>query len=306
MIFRRARSNSAGSAGFTLVEMLMAISIFTVVTAGLVSFSSFTTRTIARNLATNRTHETVRISNLQFLRYFHESASAFRLLDFNGTTYTDTTPAGTSDQDATTGRYASTRSNGVRFRRLAGGPFRFTANTTTGSTNLSFDFGVNGQVPYVPNVGDKLVIPLVSREFDISAVPTVPTAGSPTGTVTIADAGGLGFTINATAAGNTTTAYFYRSTAFTVWNDTLRYHNDFTGARKPNFTVVRTNVTSPKPFSLLYTSPTGTTDGLSVRISLEAHDGDYSARRFANGTATLQAVIPTRFLPTPITSTNSN
>ena len=295
---RRARG------AFTLVELLIASSVFALVTVGLVSFSSFGIRMISRNLATNRTHETVRISNLQLLRYLHESGSAFRLLDFDGTNYTDASPTATTDVDATTQRYASTRSNGVRFRRLAGGPYRLSANATTASTNLTFDFGVSGQLPYVPKVGDKIVLPLIAREYDISAVPTAPTAGSLTGTITISDAGGLGFTIDATSAGNTTTAYFYRSVAFTVWDKCLRYHPDFTSTRKSEFTVVRSNVTSPKPFALLYTAA-GATDGLNLRVSLEAYDGDYTARQFANGTATLQAVIPTRSIPSPVASTNS-
>ena len=293
--------------GFTLVELLVGTSVFSLVMVGLISFSAFAIRMVSRNLATNRTHEVVRISDLQFLRHLHEAGSAFRLVDFNGTTYTDAAPTATTDLDASSNpsRNISTRANGVRFRRLGGGPYRLTADTTSSSTTLSFNFAVNGQVPYVPKVGDKLVIPLIAREFDISAVPVPPTTGAPIGTVTIANAGGLGFTLNATVAWNVTTGYFYPSAAFTVWDGRLRYHNDFSGSRKSDFTVVRDNVTSPRPFALLYPSLAGATDGLNLRISLEAYDGQYTARQFTNGTTTLQAVIPTRTAPTPISSTNS-
>jgi len=293
------------SAGFTLVELLIGASIFSLVTIGVITFTFFSSRMVARNLATNRTHEVIRISDLQFLRYLHESGSAFRLLNFNGTTYPDATPTATSDVDATSGRTVSTRANGVRFRRLGGGPYRLAANTTSGSRNLQFNFSVNGQVPYVPQVGDKLVLPLIAREYDISAVPVVPTASLPTGTVTIADAAGIGFTLDATTAGNVTTGYFYQSVAFTVWNGQLRFHPDFSGARRAQWTLVRSDITSPLPFALIFPAGGGTTpDGLNLRVSLEAYDGAYTARQFTNGTTTLHTVIPTRTSPTPVSSTN--
>jgi hypothetical protein len=284
--------------------MLVAASVFSLVLLSLYGFSSFALRMVSRNLATNHTHEVVRFSDLQLKRYLHEAGSAFRLVNFDGTTYTDLTPTATADTDTSSGLLVSTRGNGVRFRRLGGGPYRLTASTTSSSTDLSFNFSTNGQVPYVPKVGDKFVIPVIAREFDITAVPTTPTTGSPVGTVRIAS--GLGFTLNATAAGNVTTAYFYPSAAFTVWNGNLRYHEDFSGTRKANFTVVRGNVTSPRPFALLFPTGGGSSDGLKLRVSLEAYDGAYSARLFSNGTTTLQAVIPTRSAPTPISSTNGS
>lgn len=298
-------TSKTAQSGFTLTELLVGTSIFSLVMIGLISFSSFAIRMISRNLATNRTHEVVRISDLQLLRHLHEAGSAFRLVTFDGTTYTDASPAATADVDATSGRLISTRENGVRFRRLGGGPYKLTANTTAASTDLSFNFAINGQVPYVPQAGDKVVIPLIAREYDITAVPVVPSTGSPVGTVTVSSAGGIGFTLNATAAGNVTTAYFYPSAAFTVWNGQLRYHKDFSGSRKSTFTLVRDNITSPRPFALLYPTGGGPTDGLNLRISLEAYDGSHSARQFTNGTTTLQAVIPTRTAPTAISSTNS-
>lgn len=300
---RRRRGLRAG--GFTLLELLVAAVVISLVLLGLYSFSAFALRMVSRNLATNHTHEVIRISDLRLTRNLHEAGSAFRLFDFNGSTYTDASPTATTDTDSSSGLLISTRANGVRFRRLGGGPCRLTASTTSASTDLTFDFSSNGQVPYIPQVGDKFVIPVIAREFDISAVPAPPSSGSPTGTVRISDAGGLGFTLNATGAGNVTTAYFYPSAAFTVWNGSLRYHEDFTGSRRDNFVVVRNNITSPRPFALLFPAGGGTTDGLKLRVSLEAYDGSHSARRFSSGTTTLLAVIPTRTAPTPISSTNS-
>jgi prepilin-type N-terminal cleavage/methylation domain-containing protein len=294
------------STAFTLIELLAALGVFSVVSLGLLSLSSFSTRLIARNFATNHSHEAMRISGLTLLRTLNEAASPFRLVQFNGTTYAEVVTAVSTDVDTSTQYLVSNRANGVRFRRLAGGPYRLTANTTPSSTTLTFDFGVNGAVPYVPQVGDKVVFPLLAREFDISAVVQTPSAGSPTGRVTISEADGIGFTINTTTTGNITTGYFYRSSAFTVFNNQLRYHDNFTGASRANFRVIRDKVTSPRPFALLYLSATDEVDALNLRVSLEFYDPDYTARQFTNGTTTLQSVIPPRNRPTPVSSTNAS
>lgn len=297
----------ANRSGFTLVEMLVAMCVFVAVSVGLFSFTATSMRLIARNLATNHSHQWVRLSSQQLLRDVHNSASAFVLVNFDGTNYTDVTPAATTDVDASTQNYISNRANGVRFRVLGGGPYKLTANTTNASVNLSFDFGVGGAVPYIPEVGDKLVLPLLSGngEFVISAIVTAPHVGSTTGTVTISAVNGLGFTINATTAGNVTTAYFYREVAYTVYNNMLRYHPNYTGASKSTFTMVQQNITSPEPFALLFPSGSTTTTGLSLRLSLESYDTNYSARKYVNGTTTLQTVIPVRILPTQIISTDA-
>ncbi len=282
-------------AAFTLLETLFASSLFAAITVGLLAFSSTAVRMIARNLATNHTHEIVRTSDQQLLHDLHDSGSPFRLVNFDGITYSDATVSATASADEQSQKLISTRANGVRFRRLLGGPYPFAANATSSARDITL-------VPAgaaLAQVGDKITIPLISREFDISAVPNVPV-----GTITISDPAGLGFSIDATTAGNITTAYIYREVAYTVFNNELRYHKNYTGAAKASYSVLRRSVTSPKPFALLYPSATAATDGLNLRVSLEAYDGDYTARRFSNGTVTLQTVIPPRTLPTPVSSTN--
>ena len=170
---------------FTLTEMMVALAIFGVVSIGLFSFTAASLRLVGRNLATNHTHASMRISDQELLHDLHASASAFTLLTYNGTAYADVTPTSTTDVDAFTQDNISARSNGVRFRLLAGGPYQLTANTTTASTSLTFNFGVGSAVPYVPEVGDKVVLPLLSSAFDITAVTKTPAVGSTTGTVTI-------------------------------------------------------------------------------------------------------------------------
>ena len=299
--FRKKKTRAA----FTLVEMLVAASLFTGVTVALLTFGQTSLRLAVRNLATNHSHESTRISKLQMLRDFHAAASPFRLVTFDGTTYTDSTPTATSDQEPLSQKFVSTRANVVRFRKLGGGPFPMKANTTPASTNLTFDFGGGSSLSYIPQVGDKVVVPLVSREFAITAVTTVPTPGSPQGTVTINATGGFGFTIDATTVGKVTTGYFYREVAFSVWNGDLRYHANFTGSYKAICKTVRNRITSPKPFALLFPTSTSPIENLSLRVSLETYDPDYSSKSLMNGTATLQTIIPPLAVPTPVSSTDS-
>ncbi|HEY3899124.1 MAG TPA: prepilin-type N-terminal cleavage/methylation domain-containing protein [Chthoniobacter sp.] len=290
---------------FTFVEMMVSLAIFGVVSLGLFAFTATSLRLVGRNLATNHTHACMRISDQELLYNLHASASAFTLITYNGSAYADATPSSTTDVDAFTQDNISTRTNGVRFRLQAGGPYQLTANTTTASTSLTFNFGVGTAVPYVPEVGDKLVLPLLSSEFDITAVTKTPTVGSTTGTVTISTA--LGFTVNTTTTGNVTTGYFYREVAYTVYKNQLRYHANYTGSNQGSYTVVRDNVTSPNPFALLYLPSAQTTDGLNLRLSLEFYDIDYySARKYKNGTVTLQAVVPPRTQPPDVSQTNSS
>src|SRR5438105_3943615 len=100
---------------FTIVELAISIGVFSMVSIALLAFGATSSRLIARNLATNHSHETMRISDLALVHDLHGSASAFRLVDFDGTTYTDSNPTATTDQDILTQLYASTRANGVRF-----------------------------------------------------------------------------------------------------------------------------------------------------------------------------------------------
>lgn len=278
---------------FTLIELLLTLGWVGVLGLGLVLFTSVSSRFVARNLATNHSHEATRISSQTLLTELNDSASSFRLLNFNGTTYNDVTPTGSSEVDKLSGQFIGTRANGVRFRRMVGGPFAMTANTTPASTTLSFNF-TDGSGTFLPKAGDKVVLPLISREFDVTAV------GG--GTVTISPA--VGFTLNVDSP-NLITGYFYRRAAFIVAGQELRYHEEFYGASQSTYRVVRGGITSPQPFSLLFPSVGAlSSDSLNLRVSMEITDLQYSARRFGNGTTTLYSIFPPRTQPTALTATN--
>ena len=100
-----------------------------------------------------------------------------------------------------------------------------------------------------------------------------------------------------------TTGYFYKHVGYTVWGNQLRYHQNYPPVVASDTVMVRNNVTSPKPFALLFLSSSSTlTNNLNLRVSLEAYDLYYGARLFQNGTTTIQAVIPSRTQPPPLTT----
>lgn len=293
------------AAGFTFPELLISAGIFSVIATALMTFLVLSARLISRNLATNHSHETARTAAQKMLADLHNSGSPFALIQcsgVNGTTFTPVTTAITIDRDSLSQDYVSTRANGVRFRRLAGGPVKLAAPAAYTDTTLSFDFGVNGGLPYVPEVGDKLLLPLLSQYYTINAILIAPTPASTVGKIRLHKE--VGFTLT-TAPNEVTTGYFLRLSAFTVFKNELRYHDTFQGAQAVNYTVVHHNVTSPNPFALMY--PLGNsavTDGRGLRISLEAHDLKRSAQAIQNGTTTLRLVIPPRTLPTLLSATD--
>jgi len=310
---RTKRHNS----GYTVVEMIVAGAVAVLLSVGLMNYSSSTLRLVARNVATNHSHETARGSLERMLAEIHTSASRFQLINFDGTTYTDVTAAVSSDKDLYSQQYVSNRANGVRFLRLGGGPVKLTGNgaaTAVAATDTTLEFDFTGS-SYTPGVGDVLQIPLISHEYNITDA--VKTTGNKW-KVTLGNAVGFSFI---TATGTTTSGitwtnpvtvgFFYQRVGYTVLNNQLRYHPYLTDPPYPATpasndvpVVVRDNVTSPKPFGLLFPTSTSTvTDATYLRISLESYDTKYSARLFQNATTTLQSIIPSRNQP-PTLSTN--
>jgi len=286
------------TAAFTLPELTIGAVVFSFTALMAAAFLASSARLVGRNFTTNHSHDTVRNSSQRLLADLHNAGSGFRLLDFNGTAYTDATPSVTADRDQLSQLWLSQRTNGVRYRRQAGGPYRVTQYSASNPDRLQFQFG--SPLTYTPQAGDRLLLPLVNREYTVTSVISMPSSSNTLGTVQLDRA--LGFTIN--TSGNITTGSFFRRAAFTTWNNQLRYHANFQGTSQNSFIVVRTGVTSPKPFSVLFPTAASTnTDALQLRVALESYDGQTSARRYLTGTSSLLSVIPPRTMPT-LLSTN--
>ncbi len=283
--------------GFTIVELIASTAAFTTLGLALFSFIWTSTRLVARNLATNHGHSSVLVAEQRLIADLHAAGSAIRLVNFNGTTYSDVTATKSSDIDSFAHTPVSVRANAVRLWKVAGGPYKLTANTTPSSTSLTFDFSSGGTVPYVPQINDKVWLPLIAAEFQITAVTVTPTPGNPIGKITINAPQGVGYTLD-TSGTQITTAYFFRQAAYSVFNGELRYHANFSPASQANYIVVQDSITSAKPFAVLFDSTSSTqADGLELRVSLELYDSQYTSRQFLNGTTTIQSVIPIRNQP---------
>jgi type II secretory pathway pseudopilin PulG len=291
---------SLKQSGFTLAELLVAATVGVAITLGMVSFSWSASRLGAKNLAYNHGASSFTQASNRLVKDAQSSASIFTLVDFNGSTYTDSSATVSSDKDPLTSQYLSARSNAVRFWKQIGGPFQLNVDSLPASTNLSFNFGpaVNGALPYTPTVNDKLWFPLLDEEFQITAIVTAPTVASPTGVVTINSTSrvGTGYTLSTTSP-NVTTAIFYRQVAYSVYNYNLRYHPNYSNAPSTCADVCY-NITSPKPFSVLYqTSTSSSSSRTDLRVSFEAYDLKYSNINFPNGAGTLQTIISIRDQP---------
>jgi len=289
------------SQAFTLTELIVAAGVFGILSIAIITFLSTSTRLVGRNITTNHSHDSVRASTQRMLAELHSAGSAFTLIDFTGSAYNEiSAPSATTDRDQLSRLFLSQRTNAVRFRRLAGGPFKVSNDTTASRDTVQFEFGVGGKLPYLPQANDKVFFPLIDREFLIVQVVTPPTTGSTRGTVRLDDV--LGYKLT-TGGSNVTTGMFFRRAAFSVWDERLRYHANFEGAAANTVALVRDNVTSPKPFALLFPSSTSlASDKLQLRVSLECSDTKSSARRYLSGTTTLLSVIPPRNLPTFLSS----
>ena len=79
---------------------MIAMGLFGLLAGALATYTSTATRLVIRNLATNHSHDVVRVGGGKILTDLHASSSRFRLISFDGSIYTDVTPIVTPDLDA--------------------------------------------------------------------------------------------------------------------------------------------------------------------------------------------------------------
>jgi len=222
----------------------------------------------------------MRISDQELLYDLHASATAFSLITFNGTTYADATPAATHGPGPVHQQYISTRANGVRFRLLAGGPYKLDHEYDQHQLQPDFRFR-RGRAPspYVPHVGDKLALPLLSRELALPASPRRPPWAAPPGPSRSLPP--LALPWMPPTAGNVTTGYFYRSVRLPPFTKTSSLPCQLTGAAKSSYRIIRDRITSPSHLGAFFaTTSSPSSTGLNLRMSLEWYDTNYSARQY--------------------------
>lgn len=274
---------------------MIVLALVVVTGSVMLAFSASGMRLIACNFAVNDTHEWARRSGQRFWLDLHNSATAFRLFNCSGpagTVFTDIIARPTTDRDPWTNRFLSQPANGVRFRRVAGGPFRIISNVND-LTGNRMTFRLSGG--FVPQVGDVVSVPLIDKELKVEQV----VSASSTQCEVRFDK-----EINSKlpdTANNLALGTFYRRAAFSVFGRELRYHRNFSGAAAAEFTVVARNVASTVPFAVLHDALPDS-DGLTLHVSLETGDAPRAALRFGATTTRLQAGVPPRVTPTILSS----
>src|SRR5262245_39520634 len=93
------KTSSKRSNAFTLAELVIAAAVSVSLSVGFMYYFASALRLMARNLATNHSHETARGSLEKMLSQLHGSASRLQLVTYDGTNYTDVSAAATTDQD---------------------------------------------------------------------------------------------------------------------------------------------------------------------------------------------------------------
>jgi len=325
-------------AAFTITEVMVTAAVTAIIAMSILTYATAALRMVSRNLTVNHGHDAARGAWERMLYNLHNSASQFTLFDVSvsgaTTTYTDVTPTytTTSDTDAYYVSYLinDNRANGVRFY-IPAGSYQLTGDGVADSgtiaptsTTLEFDFKNSG---YVPTTGDVLQMPLIySGEYQVSGTATLVSGTRYkvtltqstgyylyTGTTTTNTGISYGSSNPANTCGN-----FYTRVAYSVLNNQLRYHPTFTdpGAAYPATwtaasndvpVVIRNNVASVAPFSLLVSGTGASTTGLyALRVSLVAYDLNYSARTFENGSTTLLSIMPSRTVTDSETTLSTN
>jgi type II secretory pathway pseudopilin PulG len=301
------------SIGFTLAELLVSAGIVGVISLVLFAYTSTALRLVARNFATNHSHDNIRISSQRMQSELHESSSKFTLVNFDGTTHTEVTNVvATTDADNFTQLKISERANGVRYWEPLTGPVRLKTAAAATDTSLVFTIPiVNGKQIYPnPAAKDRLAMPLLAQEYIVNNVTTSSTTTEVTVTATLNRAVGFQLRLNnGTGTGSTTfntTGYFHRKVAYIVWDQQLRFYPSYEADKTSStaYTVVRSDMTSPKPFGLLFDS-SGSTDRLKLRVSMEFSDSKYSKRAFGDSTATLVEIVPPLSIPVSIDEKNT-
>jgi len=136
---------------FTLVEMGISTSIFSVVGLTLCSLVNTTTILGAKNTALNTAHQQARTAMVQMLQDLHSSVSLPSLVDANGNTVSGAGPAA-----------------GIAFQQWSSGPHKIKFDASTSQNQITVTLTPNGGPVRV--AGQRLIVPTHQIEDDITAV----------------------------------------------------------------------------------------------------------------------------------------
>jgi type II secretory pathway pseudopilin PulG len=248
---------------FTLVEMGISTSIFSVVGLTLCSLVNTTTILGAKNTALNTAHQQARTAMVQMLQDLHSSVSLPSLVDANGNTVSGAGPAA-----------------GIAFQQWSSGPHKIKFDASTTQNQITVTLTPNGGP--VPVAGQRLIVPTHQIEDDITAV-----SGSGTDrTITLAH--NLPVAVSGTDT-YSIVCFITDRCSYTINSGNLEWRGPTT---KKSFAVLNSDITSSTPFSTPLTTAGALYYRFTSAIDLSTADPAYSNRNFKSANIFLNAQVP--------------
>jgi prepilin-type N-terminal cleavage/methylation domain-containing protein len=286
------------SAGYTLLEVLIAVTVVALTTGGVFECLTTGLNLYAKNVAMNSTHEEGRRGLNRLVRDIHSAVSVPQLIDgsFN---QINTQPVD--------GNGNPTGTAGVSFQVVAHGP-DYVFQDPAGNNMIMIRDNVAGN--YTPHCGMRLIAPMWGLEDDIYKVTVSGSANHHNVWCT----NGSDVTIYTTKNANYYAITYYTSRiAYLLKNGTWttdingnaayingelhRYEQFFyNGNTTPvwvDMATVARYITSPTPFTVPLNA-SGTPDSRYVGVKISAGNTNYSNRGYHDISTLLNTAIPYR------------
>lgn len=286
------RDSDRSSAGFTLLEIMMAVGISVIVGGFAFTILSSGMSLYAKNTAVNLAHQQARSGVDEMLNNVHASVSIPALA-------TAQTVGGVSRMVRLADASSVGPAAGIMFQRFDGGPFKIKSSVAAAADLVV----VTVADSYSPRASMRFNIPSYGIESDV-----VATRSRKSGTqwdVTLAEAVGRDIAVSSSrpVTGFTT----YRVGYLVVGGldssgkflGELRYYPIIdlptTNMNDPaNYKVVARNVTSPAPFEVLLNQSGGVDNRSVAAIKLSTAEPQYSKRGYAAVNMFINSYIPFR------------
>ena len=272
---------TASARGFTLVETLVSLSVFSVVGLLVLLTLNGGLNLYAKNTAVNSAHQQARAGVDEMVANLHSSVSIPQLTDSN------LQPVDTLDSN---GQPVSAA--GISFQTFSAGPFPVAADASANATAI-----VLYCPGYTPPANARLNIPSHNIEYDI--VSTASASSNNTRFNLSTPASGIGTAVSIAGDGieghsNVTyviSAFITTRISYAVVGGELRY---FPTNDPSSYRVITRNVVSPAPFTVPVTGGGGLQNQFLAAINLSTVEPNFTNRGYAAVNMFISSMIPFR------------
>ncbi len=269
---------SSNQRGFTIVEVMMATGIMTVVGGMIFIVLNSGMNLYAKNTAVNAAHQQARSGVDQMLHNIHGSVSIPQLVDTNlaAIAAPGVGPAA-----------------GIAFQRFEVGPVPVIANATKSSYTLDVDLG-GANSSYVPTTNTRLNIPSHNIELNIASSTSLGgnkrryTLSEPIGTDVTIWSGGDEDDPDATFI---ISAFMTYRCSYAVIGNELRYYPSNNLA---SYKVIARNITSATPFTIPVLSGGGLQNRYVAAVNISTVEPQFTERGYAAVNMFISSLIPFR------------